>query len=361
MKISVLLANYNHGEYLSKNIDAILGQTSDDWELVIVDDASTDSSQEIIRSYANREHRVRPYFLTQNGGAVGAYQLALRHADGDYVFGSAADDYVCDSGFFAAAFRLLREFPTSAGVFGRARVFDIRTGETLWTMGSAPNTGFVEPRDCVEAFFLGTLFVPGCAAIWKRELVQRIGGFSEALGPQTDYFVNHALPMLHGVVFHNEVVSATSLMPASYSQSASDEEFFRRHAEVERNMRDLQGIPEFPAERVREWRKNIISARLSLHRHLRLIRLFEETFGDIQGWERSGLLPEFVASEEFLRDRCLRIKLHLEREMAGAEETFNEVTGIPLKLAYTWTQDVPRSNGRICTFLRRVLQAARGK
>ena len=55
-KVSVIVPNYNHSRYLNVRIDSILSQTFQDFELIILDDCSTDNSKEIIDAYSNDNH-----------------------------------------------------------------------------------------------------------------------------------------------------------------------------------------------------------------------------------------------------------------------------------------------------------------
>ena len=66
--VSVIVPNYNHGRYLRRRIDSILEQTYQDFELIVLDDCSTDNSREILTSYAGSP-RVRVEFNETNSGA----------------------------------------------------------------------------------------------------------------------------------------------------------------------------------------------------------------------------------------------------------------------------------------------------
>ncbi len=58
-KVSVLMTNYNAGRFIGEAIESILGQTYTDFELIIVDDASTDNSWNIITQYQTKDSRIR--------------------------------------------------------------------------------------------------------------------------------------------------------------------------------------------------------------------------------------------------------------------------------------------------------------
>jgi glycosyltransferase involved in cell wall biosynthesis len=92
-KVTVITPNYNHARYLPKRIESILNQTFQDFELIILDDASTDNSREVIEWYA-KDPRVKTIFNGQNNGSTfEQWDLGLSHARGEYVWFAESDDY----------------------------------------------------------------------------------------------------------------------------------------------------------------------------------------------------------------------------------------------------------------------------
>lgn len=69
-KVSVIVPNYNHSAFLKERIDTILQQTYQDFELIILDDCSTDNSVSIIESYRNNEHVTHIVLNEQNSGST---------------------------------------------------------------------------------------------------------------------------------------------------------------------------------------------------------------------------------------------------------------------------------------------------
>jgi glycosyltransferase involved in cell wall biosynthesis len=90
MKFSVLLNNYNYGRFLGEAIDSVLGQTYTDFELIIVDDGSTDDSRAVIASRSDT--RIVP-ILKENGGQASAFRAGIARASGEYVAFLDADDF----------------------------------------------------------------------------------------------------------------------------------------------------------------------------------------------------------------------------------------------------------------------------
>ena len=88
---SVIVPVYNAGIYLAACIDSVLGQTEPDFELLLVDDGSTDQSGAVCEDYAARDKRVRA-FHQENGGQLSARVAALAHRRGEYCVFLDADD-----------------------------------------------------------------------------------------------------------------------------------------------------------------------------------------------------------------------------------------------------------------------------
>lgn len=92
-KISVIVPVYNVEKYLSQCIESILSQTFTDFELLLVDDGSTDNSGKICDEYARGNSRIR-VFHKENGGVASARQLGVDKAKGVYSIHADSDDWV---------------------------------------------------------------------------------------------------------------------------------------------------------------------------------------------------------------------------------------------------------------------------
>lgn len=88
--VSVVIPTYNRGKIIKRCIDSVLKQTYQKFELLIVDDGSTDNTREVIEQYA--DDRIQ-YYYQQNGGAQVARNNGLHHAVGKYISFLDSDDY----------------------------------------------------------------------------------------------------------------------------------------------------------------------------------------------------------------------------------------------------------------------------
>lgn len=89
--VSIIMPAYNASAYIAEAIQSVLDQTWTNWELIIVDDGSTDDTLQIAQQYAAKDNRIQVYHQSNQGGCV-ARNEALQHIVGDYVQYLDADD-----------------------------------------------------------------------------------------------------------------------------------------------------------------------------------------------------------------------------------------------------------------------------
>ncbi len=93
IKISVIVPVYNAGTTLNKSISSVLNQTLGDFELLLINDGSTDNSAEVCRELAESDSRI-VYIQKENGGAASARNLGVQKARGEYLCFVDGDDYI---------------------------------------------------------------------------------------------------------------------------------------------------------------------------------------------------------------------------------------------------------------------------
>ena len=90
--VSVITPSYNCAKYISDTIDSVINQTYKNWEMIIVDDNSSDNSNEIIEKYVQRDNRIKFIKLEKNSGPAVARNRAIEEATGRYIAFLDADD-----------------------------------------------------------------------------------------------------------------------------------------------------------------------------------------------------------------------------------------------------------------------------
>ncbi|MED5435831.1 MAG: glycosyltransferase [SAR324 cluster bacterium] len=89
-QVTVILPSWNRADWLKKSIDSVLEQTFRDFELIVVDDASTDSTQEILTSYSGK---IRSITFSKNLGVSAARNAAVKNCDSEWVAFLDSDDF----------------------------------------------------------------------------------------------------------------------------------------------------------------------------------------------------------------------------------------------------------------------------
>lgn len=90
--VSVITPSYNSERFIGECIQSVIAQTYINWEMIIVDDASNDNTQEVINSFAQHDKRITCFFLEENIGAAEARNFAIRKAKGKYIAFLDSDD-----------------------------------------------------------------------------------------------------------------------------------------------------------------------------------------------------------------------------------------------------------------------------
>ncbi len=90
--VSVILPTHNRSMFLNRAIESVLKQTYKNWELIIVDDASTDGTEELFKDISLQDERIQYHKLEKNGGACIARNMGIRLSKGEYITFLDSDD-----------------------------------------------------------------------------------------------------------------------------------------------------------------------------------------------------------------------------------------------------------------------------
>jgi glycosyltransferase involved in cell wall biosynthesis len=175
--VSVIIPSYNMGRYLPKSVASVLGQTYSNFEVIIVDDGSSDDTQEVVRQWDN-EPRVRVH-RQANGGLSHARNQGIAHSSGPFIALLDADDIWLPQKL-SRQMLLFRDRPQVGVVFSGYERMDDQ--EQFLPMGpTAMYRGKVSGRLFIENF------VPASSAVVRRECFERCGGFDVELRTGEDY------------------------------------------------------------------------------------------------------------------------------------------------------------------------------
>ncbi len=126
-KVSIITASYNYDKYIKETIDSVIAQTFQDWEMIIVDDGSKDNSVEVIKSYCQKDARVK-FFQHENGenkGLAETLQTGIKNAQSEWIVFLESDDTIVPT-YLAEKFDVIKKYPEVDFVFNDVNMF----GET---------------------------------------------------------------------------------------------------------------------------------------------------------------------------------------------------------------------------------------
>jgi len=91
-KVSIITPTYNSASYINLTIDSILAQTSENWELIITDDCSTDNTWNILKYYSKLDSRIKIFRLSKNSGPAISRNNSITHSTGRFIAFCDSDD-----------------------------------------------------------------------------------------------------------------------------------------------------------------------------------------------------------------------------------------------------------------------------
>ena len=262
--LSACIPNYNHSQYLPEALEAVLTQSRPPEEFLLLDDASTDNSVEVIERYAQDCPHLRPLRNEHNLGVVASLDRLLRTATGDYVYFGAADDYVLP-GFFERAMVMAEQYPEAGIIFGQIALrghggagedqVEIR-GARRWRepLFAAPE---VFLRDYLEVE--PTWHSLTHATLYRREFFLEVGGFRPELGHLCDTFALRAIALVHGACYVPQPCATWRLTPRSYAASEGRE--ITKMLGIVGSLYALMRSPEFagrfPESYAHRWKRDL--------------------------------------------------------------------------------------------------------
>ncbi|BAU13882.1 glycosyl transferase family protein [Leptolyngbya sp. NIES-3755] len=122
-KVSVIIPNYNHARFLEQRIQSILNQTYQDFEIIYLDDASTDNSNEVFAQFKD-DRRIRSILnQTNSGSPFKQWNKGIKAATGDYIWIAESDDYAAPD-LLETLVPLLDEHPQVGIAYGQSQLVD---------------------------------------------------------------------------------------------------------------------------------------------------------------------------------------------------------------------------------------------
>ena len=171
-KVSVIIPNYNHANFLKLRIESVLNQTLQDFELIILDDKSTDDSKEVIESYRNHpkiSHII--YNETNSGNTFIQWQKGFELSKGEFIWIAESDDY-CEPTLLE---NLIKGFDNENCVLAYCQSLMFRGNEIVWKLESNYLESSVDGKEFIKTRMLeGNTIFNASMVLFKKSVLEKI-------------------------------------------------------------------------------------------------------------------------------------------------------------------------------------------
>jgi glycosyltransferase involved in cell wall biosynthesis len=187
-KVSVVIPTYDRAHFLDDAIRSVLAQTFDDFELIIVDDGSTDNTREVVNSF--EDSRIK-YIYQENRGVSAAYNSGILASSSEFIAFLDSDDLWLPQKLELQV-KLLDSRPDVALVCSDGYIFDNRTNSTLGRFWRGVPFGYrVDPqrasREPLKEMLFWGCFITESLVMVRREVFNEVGGYDESLRDHVDW------------------------------------------------------------------------------------------------------------------------------------------------------------------------------
>ncbi len=191
--VSIVVASYNHAEYLEQRIESLLNQDYQNLEIIIIDDFSTDKSFDVLKKYENSKD-MQVIYLSENMGWVKVSNLGAELAKGEFVVFANCDDFSEITQISKLA-KKLESNPTAGLCFSRSNIVDESSrlvGDDFEMRGRkfkglCMHDALIESSAMIELLFHSIVIPNLSAAMFRKSSFDEVGKFSEEVKVAADW------------------------------------------------------------------------------------------------------------------------------------------------------------------------------
>ena len=205
-KVSVIIPNYNHAPFIARRIESVLAQTFTDYELIILDDCSTDNSRDIIEKFrGNPKINHIEYNPTNSGSTFPQWNKGIALARGQYIWFAESDD-LAKPDFLEQTVAILDQYPTVAIVKCQSEIIDQDNNvlyhfEDKFPHFRSPSKPLPGIADCLQQATDWSGIVNASAVLFKKTIYLQAGGAPENFKLAGDW-LTWARMLGHGDIYY---------------------------------------------------------------------------------------------------------------------------------------------------------------
>lgn len=222
-KISVIFPNYNHSKYLSSRINSILNQSYKPFEIIIIDDNSSDNSLELLRKF-EKKNLIKLLVNKKNIGPVASFNRGIKIASGEYFFPCSADDIILKD-FFKKTVSKLEENPKTNICMTYPSFYHEKENNFVTQPWLLPfkKEGYYDPHQIIKLQRKNTF------NIWSHCSMFRSKTFKDELFRLDfkwfcDWYLFNKESFLNGLYYLPETLAHLRVVSTQYSASSTSKE-----------------------------------------------------------------------------------------------------------------------------------------
>jgi len=235
-KVSVIIPTYNSAQYICETLDSVLAQTYKDYEIIVVDDGSTDNTREVLKPYMSKIK----YIYKENGGPASARNVGIKNARGEYIAFLDSDDiwlpeklekqieYLQSNPDIALVYSDCIRFNENGVCQRKSNVYHLREGYIFFKL--------------LEGNFITTSTV-----IVRRECLDKVGYFDEELDDlkhSEDYDLWLRISRSFKIGYIREPLVKYRVRESGLNRSNIDRAYKALLKVFDKNTKDIQNLPD---------------------------------------------------------------------------------------------------------------------
>jgi len=212
-KVSVCIPSYNHARYIGASIESVLAQSFEDWELVIVDNFSTDDTQAVVKSF--RDPRIRSYASDRNVGLVRNWNRCVSLARGEYVGILPADDIYLPR-MLERSVAMLDAHPRLGFTYAACNYIDESGSVILQGTKRLDRDTVMRGSEVLKSLVMGN-YIDAPSAMMRRDCYASVGYYAESYVYNADWSLYMRAALSHDAGFISDPQAGFRVHPGGLS------------------------------------------------------------------------------------------------------------------------------------------------
>lgn len=214
--ITVICTTFNHETFVEEAILSVINQTYTHIELIVVDNASTDNTLQLVDKYCKRYPQIRRIANAWNKGLCSAFNQGLAHANGKYIIDLSGDDVLFPQRIERQV-DFFEKLPSTYGVIFSNAQYINETGNFLqnhFNVDSCGNAKGEIPSGDIYKDILEQYFICTPTMMIRREVLEKLGGYDESLTYEDfDFWVRSSI--LYKYAYQDEILTRKRILKDS--------------------------------------------------------------------------------------------------------------------------------------------------